>query len=63
MAWHAGLRGATSVRAQVGVAVVVFGGRRGGRAWREACRQRRLEGSGVTFDEFMEPAADGELLH
>jgi hypothetical protein len=24
---------------------------------------RRLEGSGVTFDEFMELAGDGELLH
>jgi hypothetical protein len=45
------------------VAVVVFGGRRGGRAWQDSCRKRRLEGSGVTFDEFMEPAADGELLH
>jgi hypothetical protein len=23
----------------------------------------RLEGSGVTFDELVKPAADGELLH
>jgi hypothetical protein len=63
MAWHAGLRGATSVRAKVGVAVVVFGGRRGARAWQDSCREPRLEGSGVTFDKLIKPADDGELLH
>jgi hypothetical protein len=40
-----------------------FGHRRGGRAWQDSCRRRRLEGSGVAFDELMKAVDDGELVH
>jgi hypothetical protein len=38
-----------------------FGRWRRGRAWEDLRRKRRLEGSGVTFDELIKPADDGEL--
>jgi hypothetical protein len=47
----------------MGVGGSGFDRRRGGRAWQDSCRKRRLEGSGVTFDELMKPVDDGELLH
>jgi acyl-CoA synthetase (AMP-forming)/AMP-acid ligase II len=62
MAWYMRLRGATSVSPS-GVGGSGFGRRCGGRAWQDSRRKRRLEGSEVTFDERMKPAADGQLLY
>jgi hypothetical protein len=42
----------------MGVGSGGFGRRRGGRAWEDSCRTRRLEGSGVMVDELMKLADD-----